>query len=622
MTRLIKGFLLAALLTFAGPALAQSSGCGGQFAAGQFCGNPGPGTGLPRPVLITPGVFQPIPGGTIIGNPTGASAVPVATTAPVLGIPGTSTGQVGLAGATSGTTILRAQDAAGSATNLLPTSPGTLVSTAAAPVAIDAVTGQVSITGLAGGVLAGSGPTFQRTPVLGVPGSALGTLGLAGNTSGTVTITPQATAGTPTLTLPNTSGTFAVGASSPVVLNTTTGNLTCPTCATTSGGGALSATAPINLSGNVISLNTNGVTYSFFQQVAAASLVGNPTGGLANAQGITLGSTLTFSGSALQTLALTGDVTSSANSFATTLATVNPNVGSFGGASSVPNFTVNAKGLITAAGATAVIAPAGTLSGTTLASNVVNSSLTSLGTLSALNVTGPSVLNGTVSAPALNTAGTIAGSLCRTSAGDVLYVATTNCFAATAASITVGTTTIANGTDTYVLFQSGASPGGTLGEYAISGTGKVAMTTSPVFTTPNLGTPSAATLTNAIGLPISGITGLGTGVGTMLGNAVSTSGGAALTIASGTLTLGTGAIASGTCATVVTATATGTATTDVPLVGFNSDPKGVTGYAPSTSGMLTIQIYPTANAVNANVCNNTGASITPGAITLNFRVVR
>ena len=204
----------------------------------------------------------------------------------------------------------------------------------------------------------------------------------------------------------------------------------------------------------------------------------------------------------------------------------------------------------------------------------------------------------------------------------MLYVATTNCFAATAASITVGTTTIANGTDTYVLFQSGASPGGTLGEYAISGTGKVAMTTSPVFTTPNLGTPSAATLTNAIGLPISGITGLGTGVGTMLGNAVSTSGGAALTIASGTLTLGTGAIASGTCATVVTATATGTATTDVPLVGFNSDPKGVTGYAPSTSGMLTIQIYPTANAVNANVCNNTGASITPGAITLNFRVVR
>ena len=35
-----------------------------------------------------------------------------------------------------------------------------------------------------------------------------------------------------------------------------------------------------------------------------------------------------------------------------------------------------------------------------------------------------------------------------------------------------------------------------------SGTGLFAMTTNPVFTTPNLGTPSAATLTNATGLPI------------------------------------------------------------------------------------------------------------------------
>jgi hypothetical protein len=38
-----------------------------------------------------------------------------------------------------------------------------------------------------------------------------------------------------------------------------------------------------------------------------------------------------------------------------------------------------------------------------------------------------------------------------------------------------------------------------------SGTGFVAMTTSPVFTTPNLGTPSALVLTNATGLPITGI---------------------------------------------------------------------------------------------------------------------
>jgi hypothetical protein len=67
--------------------------------------------------------------------------------------------------------------------------------------------------------------TASSAPVLGIPGTTIGTLGLAGNTSGTVTITPQATAGSPTLTLPNTSGTFAVGVATPLSLNATTGAL-------------------------------------------------------------------------------------------------------------------------------------------------------------------------------------------------------------------------------------------------------------------------------------------------------------------------------------------------------------------------------------------------------------
>ena len=75
--------------------------------------------------------------------------------------------------------------------------------------------------------------------------------------------------------------------------------------------------------------------------------------------------------------AFTGDATSSAGTAALTLATVNTNVGSFGSSTAMPTFTVNGKGLITAAGTAAVVAPAGTLTGTTLAANVVNSSLTS-----------------------------------------------------------------------------------------------------------------------------------------------------------------------------------------------------------------------------------------------------
>lgn len=94
------------------------------------------------------------------------------------------------------------------------------------------------------------------------------------------------------------------------------------------------------------------------------------------------------------------------------------------------------------------------------------------------------------------------------------------------------------------------------------------------------------------------------------------------TIANGTSALGTGAIGSASCATVVTTTAIGTATTDVVGWGFNGDPTGVTGYTPVTSGALTIFAYPSSGNVNFKVCNLTSSSITPGAITLNWRITR
>lgn len=81
--------------------------------------------------------------------------------------------------------------------------------------------------------VSGADPAFTATPTLGVAGATLGTLSLTGNTSGTALIRPQAAAGTPTLTLPSASGTFAVSATAPLVLSAATGDLTVTSAALT-----------------------------------------------------------------------------------------------------------------------------------------------------------------------------------------------------------------------------------------------------------------------------------------------------------------------------------------------------------------------------------------------------
>lgn len=109
---------------------------------------------------------------------------------------------------------------------------------------------------------------------------------------------------------------------------------------------------------------------------------------------------------------------------------------------------------------------------------------------------------------------------------------------------TTGTLPVNRGGTGITAFGTGVAAA--LGQN-VSGSGSIALTTSPVFTTPNLGTPSAATLTSATGLPIStGVSGLGTNVATALAvnvgsaGAFVVNGGALGTPSGGVLTNATG----------------------------------------------------------------------------------
>lgn len=100
---------------------------------------------------------------------------------------------------------------------------------------------------------------------------------------------------------------------------------------------------------------------------------------------------------------------------------------------------------------------------------------------------------------------------------------------------------------------------------------------------------------------------------------------ATITIASGSAALATGSISNGVCASAVTAAATGAIATDSLPADFSADPSGTTGYNPA-AGAQALTIYKWVSTgpsqVNFKVCNFTAAPITPGAVTLNWRVVR
>lgn len=181
-------------------------------------------------------------------------------------------------------------------------------------------------------------------------------------------ITNLTDAGTDGITITN--GTNAVLGASPVTISQHVADTTHNGYLSSTDWNTFNGKQP---AGNYITALTGDVTASGPGSVAATLATVNANVGTF--------ASVTVNGKGLVTAAtaLSGDATTSGA--ALTLATVNGNVGSFGSSTSIPSFTVNAKGLITAASGNVVIAPAGTLTGTTLNSTVVTSSLTSVGTI-------------------------------------------------------------------------------------------------------------------------------------------------------------------------------------------------------------------------------------------------
>jgi hypothetical protein len=222
--------------------------------------------------------------------------------------------------------------------------------------------------------------------------------------------------------------------------------------------------------------------------------------------------TLAASGTTTLAGALVGAVTQSAfNTVSTTLnlggAATAVNLGAATGTATVNNTTLAAKAIT--ASTTLAVTGTSTLTGAVTATAGVSGPITS----SSVAITGGSITGITDLAVADGGTGasTAAGGLNNllpsqtSNANKYLQTDGTN---ASWDAVTLSTADITG--------TLGVANGGT-GVTTSTGTTNVVLSNSPTLVTPALGTPSAAVLTNATGLPIStGVSGLGTGVATLL----------------------------------------------------------------------------------------------------------
>lgn len=140
-----------------------------------------------------------------------------------------------------------------------------------------------------------------------------------------------------------------------------------------------------------------------------------------------------------------------------------------------------------------------------------------------------------------------------------------------------------------------------------TGTGSLVFATSPSLVTPDLGTPSAATLTNATGLPVStGVSGLGSGVATMLATFSSANIAAACTNETGT-----GALVFGTSPTLATPSISTPAISD-PKVTQTLNAQTGTTYTLVLTDVGKLVTQSNASAITTTIPPNSSVAVAVG----------